>query len=356
MWKTTPYKESATSGAPTVALEQDVNSPPALVITHDGGRTKLVALQPGLTERYSLGFAENVKWKDRSSRLWTGRLYYPVGYMVSRRYPLVIQFGAHQLLNPNQYSLSGNESAPSNASVAQPLANIGVFALLMSDPEERSDRRIAVAQEGPTLVDGCETAISYLDDRGLIDKHRVGLGGFSRTGFRVEYILTHSKLSFAAATVTDNADMSYGQYILAGHAIGQNEEEEMNGGIPVGQGLLNWLSIAPGFNADKVTAPLRMEIDTGGVDNLTIEWEMFAMLRRLHKPVEYFVLPDVEHGSHPPELPKQQLASMGGAVDWFDFWLNGREDPNPQKRDQYARWRAFRTSQNASVSQDQRDP
>jgi hypothetical protein len=28
-------------------------------------------------------------------------------------------------------------------------------------------------------------------------------------------------------------------------------------------------------------------------------------------------------------------------VDWFDFWLNGHEDPDPEKADQYRRWRGL---------------
>jgi hypothetical protein len=37
--------------------------------------------------------------------------------------------------------------------------------------------------------------------------------------------------------------------------------------------------------------------------------------------------------------PGQRLASQGGTVDWFDFWLNGHEDSDPVKAEQYKRWR-----------------
>jgi hypothetical protein len=32
-------------------------------------------------------------------------------------------------------------------------------------------------------------------------------------------------------------------------------------------------------------------------------------------------------------------------VDWYDFWLNGHDDPDPAKAEQYARWRELRKSQ-----------
>jgi hypothetical protein len=40
--------------------------------------------------------------------------------------------------------------------------------------------------------------------------------------------------------------------------------------------------------------------------------------------------------------PWEQRTSQQAAVDWFEFWLNGVEDADPDKREQYARWRQMR--------------
>jgi hypothetical protein len=40
--------------------------------------------------------------------------------------------------------------------------------------------------------------------------------------------------------------------------------------------------------------------------------------------------------------PAARLASQGGSVDWFRFWLKEEEDPSPAKADQYRRWRKLR--------------
>jgi len=42
-----------------------------------------------------------------------------------------------------------------------------------------------------------EGAIDYLDHRGLIDRTRAGIIGFSRTCYHVTYTLTHSNYKFA---------------------------------------------------------------------------------------------------------------------------------------------------------------
>jgi hypothetical protein len=40
--------------------------------------------------------------------------------------------------------------------------------------------------------------------------------------------------------------------------------------------------------------------------------------------------------------PRMRLLSQGGTVDWFRFWLQGYEDPDPAKAEQYKRWRELR--------------
>ncbi len=40
--------------------------------------------------------------------------------------------------------------------------------------------------------------------------------------------------------------------------------------------------------------------------------------------------------------PAHRLASMQRNLDWYSFWLLGREHTDPAMRDQNARWRAMR--------------
>ena len=71
-------------------------------------------------------------------------------------------------------------------------------------------------------------------------------------------------------------------------------------------------------------------------------WEPYAALRHLGKPVDLIVLAG---GTHVLTNPAQRMASQGGTVDWFRFWLKGEEDPDPAKAAQYARWRELRSLQ-----------
>ena len=69
------------------------------------------------------------------------------------------------------------------------------------------------------------------------------------------------------------------------------------------------------------------------------EWELFFELSRLHRPVEMVYMQD---GEHVLERPWDRMISQQGTVDWFSFWLNGEEDSDPAKSEQYLRWRALR--------------
>jgi dipeptidyl aminopeptidase/acylaminoacyl peptidase len=103
--------------------------------------------------------------------------------------------------------------------------------------------------------------------------------------------------------------------------------------------LNEWFARSPGFNIDKVHTPLL--IMAANPTSLLAEWEWFAALVRLGKPVDMIYL---RNGDHPLEKPWDRRISQQGTVDWFCFWLKGQEDPDPAKADQYARWRDLRRS------------
>ena len=48
------------------------------------------------------------------------------------------------------------------------------------------------------------------------------------------------------------------------------------------------------------------------------------------RPVELYMVPDIEHGSHSLQNPAQCLASQQGALGWFDFWLNAKTPTRPR--------------------------
>ncbi len=341
------YKKSvAEQTGIALSIEEDMNSPPVLVATDSHTKQRRVVLDPNpqLIEHFNLGRVETIRWSDQEGRQWIGRLNYPVNWQRGRRYPLVIQTAGYASPNSeNVFSLYGSDIGPGlgpgvSVLAAQPLAGRGMMVL---SAERKSDEEIvANSNDAPAHSAAYESAIDHLDKLGLIDRAKVGISGYSNTGYLVQYALVHSSFQYAAAITDDNYDGSYFQSVVTG----SKQYESENGAAPYGEGLLLWLKRAPGFNADKIRTPLRLQATSPPPASILASWEMFTRLRDLGKPVEFFLVPQIERGSHGIQNPGQCLASQEGAVDWFDFWLNGREDPDAGKLDQYARWRELRKS------------
>src|SRR5260370_42093456 len=114
---------------------------------------------------------------------------------------------------------------------------------------------------------------------------------------------------------------------------GSDDAENVNGGVPFGNGFASWVRTSSTFGFERVVTPVRLEANSPS--SLSLVWEWFAGMLRLAKPVELIYMPD---GTHVLVKPWNRMTSQQGNVDWFCFWLKGEEDPDPAKAEQYARW------------------
>jgi dipeptidyl aminopeptidase/acylaminoacyl peptidase len=306
--------------------------PPVLIGIDNRSKKSRTIVDPNpQLKQLMLGEAEPYAWTDGAAQSWEGILYKPVGYHAGIRYPLVIQNHGY---STDRFSPSGG--FPS-AFAAQELASAGIMVLHVRDCDGRS-----TPIEGPCNVREYEAAVDELSRDGLIDSSRVGIIGFSRTVFYVLEALTTSRLRFKAASITQGITLGYMDYLSAvgPSDIYRKDAEAIIGSAPYGQGLNQWLRASPDFNMDKVASPLRVVAE--GNDGAIEMWEPYALLEALHKPVDLIILNTSEHVITEPAV---RLAAQGGNVDWFRFWLQGYEDPDPSKKDQYTRWEHLRELQ-----------
>lgn len=70
---------------------------------------------------------------------------------------------------------------------------------------------------------------------------------------------------------------------------------------------------------------------------MTAELEMYVGLKLNHVPTEMLFYPE---GDHDLKKPREAYLSQQSRVDWFNFWLNGEEEPGNEE--QYVRWRKMR--------------
>jgi len=334
--QTTGEKRPLASTNLEVIVKQDLNDPPVLVVSEPGSQRSRVLWNPNpQLKDIALGGAAVLIWKDAAGQEWRGGLYKPADFKPGRRYPLVIQthgFAEHEF-RPAGFATT--------AMAARALANAGILVLQVREIA----CPLAAPEEAPCSVAGYEAGVKRLDAEGLIDPERIGIIGFSRTCYSVMQMLTASALHIRAASITDGVMEDYFQYLQAVNAMGDaivHDDDATIGARPFGAGLQTWRERSPLFNIDKVNAPLLVVGE--GESSLLYMWGPYAALRALKKPTELVLLNTDEHVL---TNPATRLASQGGSVDWFRFWLQGYEDSDPGKADQYARWRDLQTLQRA---------
>lgn len=327
-WRRLPQEPTTKVSRPRVFVEEDIRTPPKLFLndSRQANKRVLLDLNPGF-KRVKLGKVEDIVFKTTDSRQLTAKLFYPIDYDKNRRYPLVIQ--THDVLGPERFYLDGPVASTSGFA-AQPLAAKGIMVVQVGEHTTEAN----TPQEGQQAMMVYEGVIDYLNSRKLVDRTRVGIIGFSRTCFYVKFTLTHSTYHFAAAVVEDGFDGGYFQYILAkGYQTSLENYEGVNGGQPFGPGLKSWIRNSPSFVVARVRTPMR--IVAHNPSSLMGEWEWFAALSAMGRPVD---LVTMEDGVHVLQKPRERLIAEGGNLDWFCFWLKGEEDPVPDKDGQYQRW------------------
>ena len=327
-WVRIAARESPLRSRPKVVVRQGINLPPSLIAESNAGRTAILLEPNRRLSSVQLSPVEEISWLGDGDRAVTGGLYLPPGHVKGKTYPLILQ--THGWFG-KRFSMDGLSSA---AYSAQALAGKGYAVVQVPD----IGRWEGTAEEGPRNMALYESAVDYLGGRGLVDRDRIGILGWSRTGYHVRYALAFSRIRYGAAVIADGMDGSYGQYISLLNRGPPDQEvyEAINGGVPFGSGLQQWTESASGFNLHRVRTPTRLLTFSPPV--LLCNWEWFVGLRRLGTPVEHVWLKDAAHA---PIKPSHRLVAQQGTVDWFDFWLNGDERADGDVA-QYERWRQLR--------------
>ena len=307
-------------------IAQGLNAPPRLMARDQASQTPRLIWDPNpQLKGVDLGTVRTLNWKDAAGRVWKGALFLPNDYHEGRGYPLVIQ--THGFVEDEFRP----EGIYPTAFAARSLAAAGIMVLQVPDCEIRF-----TADEASCQRQGYEAGIKELVSRGMADQDRIGIIGFSRTCYSVLATLTRSELHFAAASITDGLNLGYLQYFQfldEANGFYARDAEAVNDGKPFGEGLKKWVARCPMFQLDHIKTPL--QVVALGPDSLLEMWEPYAGLRFLQRPVDLLILGD---GTHILSNPRQRQISQEQTIDWFRFWLQDYEDPDPKKREEYTRW------------------
>ncbi|KAF3362673.1 hypothetical protein PHSC3_000912 [Chlamydiales bacterium STE3] len=308
---------------------EDVNTPPQVVICdRDKGISfQLTSLNSKLNQ-ISRGHVEPMTITKNDQLSVKGYLIHPVNKEKEKRYPLIIAtygFRGKTFIADAEW----HSSFP-----AQVLANEGYYVLLLNHcglaQKLVGDSQRARQIEGWNVLEIFEHAVDMLDKQGLINPDQVGIYGWSHGAFMVEFIISHSN-KFHVACIGEGADYGPSVFFLSGAPYMTKICDNIYGGPPWGDNLKNYIDFSTLFNIEHIRTPLLMEYagGFGAVGGM----EIYVPLRYLNIPAELIVYEGEEHNF---VKPKARMASMARKVEWFNYWLLNRS--NPEKTEQNARW------------------
>jgi hypothetical protein len=283
-------------------------------------------------KNYRFGKAQEFNWHDRNGLVWRGGLILPTDYKPGRRYPLIVQTHG---FNAPEFLLDG-PSGITTAFAAQTFANAGFVVLQISDNPKAFTLD---GREGGLVAEGYRSAIGQAVALGYADSKRVGLIAFSHTGYdAIQLIATYPKL-LAAVDISDALQPGYLQDLIMTNYPADVRDQliSLNGAATGTPSYGKWFERSPLYRIAHFTGATRIEAI--GRLSLVAMWETYAVLRNAGRVVDLVYFP---WGEHVLQKPSERMGSQDGNVDWFRFWLQGYEDPDPKKRPQYQRWQAMR--------------
>lgn len=218
-----------------------------------------------------------------------------------------------------------------------PLVEHGIAVLCM---DRRGDSARPTDKSAQSLgVADVEMMIDRLVAMKKVDPQRVGIGGLS-FGSEVTLAAIRNSDLFAAATIASGqvTPIYYWANALPGRGFADMLHRYWKIGDPDAD-RARWKERLPTSDPAAISTPLLMQLPEAEARYMI---EFHTKLKLAGSPAEMIVFADEPHIKN---QPVHKRAVYERNLDWYRFWLKGEEDSDRAKRDQYARWRGYRSSQ-----------
>jgi dipeptidyl aminopeptidase/acylaminoacyl peptidase len=338
------FRECELAGARLICARETLSRPDHVVAidTRTGAIEVLADVNPRFDE-IALGKVERFEWdtpEDQhglgSPRRMFGYVIYPPAFDARQRYPVFIApYGA-----PGFRRGDVGDEHPLFVYAANGFVVISTHFPVATEPMRWGTgadvAELYSAERGfPHLkmyAGSTWNALDAVASRGFIDHERIGIGGVSHGSFVPLYMMLQSDRLSAVATASTG--WSQTEYYFATRT-GRTLEPPRN--WPSGASFWSQLDIAD--NVEKIEAPLL----TNYADREFFHsWRVPRSMEDGGRAYETYIFPDEYHVKW---QPAHRFAIYNRNLDWFRFWLQDIEDPDPSKTSQYERWRALRELQ-----------
>ncbi|WP_196140745.1 prolyl oligopeptidase family serine peptidase [Aliikangiella sp. G2MR2-5] len=258
-----------------------------------------------------------IDYKREDGLELSATLYLPLDYKKGEKYPMLMwayprefkdkSSASQNTQNPNEFTYPYYGSPIYWVTKGYVVLDDAAFPIVGEGEEEPND------SFRTQLVANAKAAIDAVDEKGLIDRERVAVGGHSYGAFMVANLLSHSDL-FAAGIARSGA---YNRTLTP---FGFQSEERSYWEAPD-----IYYTMSPFMHADKMKTPLLLI--HGNDDNNSGTYPMqseryFNALKGLGAPVRLVMLPKESHGYRAKESILHVLWEQDR---WLDLHLKPKQ-------------------------------
>lgn len=339
------FRQCAMAGDRLICLYETWTRPARIVaIDLDTGSVETIFdVNPRFTAAKSTRI-EKIEWSGPDGSEALGHLVYPAAYEKGHRYPLVV---VGYLCTRYDSFLRGGTGDELPIHV---MAQHGFAVLCFTRPfvpqnvgerlKSHEDAINQYLQISP--LSALQEMIERLVKRGIIDRNRVGISGFSNGAILLEEAIVKSD-DFSAASAAWSPSHPANYYLIHLSKLREGSRNRA-GGEPLFGGLNYWTEKSPGVHAEKIRTPLLLQV--ADIEIFSALPNYFS-LKDAGKPVEMYLFRDEYHVKW---QPAHKYAVYKRNLQWFKFWLQGVEDPDPLDPEQYVRWRKLREQHEADIA------
>jgi dipeptidyl aminopeptidase/acylaminoacyl peptidase len=195
-------------------------------------------------------------------------------------------------------------------------------------------------------LDAMEMVRRQLAAEEVIDPERCAITGLSYGSDIVAYAISNTKIFKAASVSISGLDP------IVHRLVSVNYEKTLAAygyPYPAGAGLEQWKKPSVALNAANIVTPLLIQsADSEAMFSL----ETFKALKHYSVPVDWYVYHDEGHVKSQP-LNKYYVYCRN--LEWMKFWLKDEVTSDPNKQDQYSRWRAMKDAFRAKQMSAEKD-
>ena len=300
-----------------LSIEENYNTPPKIVFSKLPNGKKRTIYTSNKNDTLSRKLKQEiVSYTDSFGNKLKGTLFYPVNFVETKTYPMIVRIYQMQYTQANEFLIAGMSSPIYDKKA---LVENGYFVYEPDIPPKPMG-------SGEVALNCVNLALDAIKEKKYIDKSKIGLTGNSFGGYETNFIATQSKRFAAYISSAGISDLieSYFSYNYNFHFPDYARKENNQHNFPAfAENKQVYFANSPVLFAEKVSAPILL---WSGLEDQNIPpkqiQEFYIALKRNNKDVIALFYPDVGHVmfNETPEANDLKIRLQ----QWWDYFLKGK--------------------------------